>query len=90
MFENEKFSLLYRKGVLIAYTSPANVFILKFKLNNDQAKPELAENIILVQKEEVNKFFDKVKLLEGQFDQLQTATTIKLDEERKKYNDSLE
>lgn len=48
MFENEKFSLLYRKGVLIAYTSPANVFILKFKLNNDQAKPELAENIILV------------------------------------------
>lgn len=55
--------LLYRRGALIAYTSPSNVFILKIKLNTDQSKPQTAENIVLVEREEVNKFFDKVKLL---------------------------
>lgn len=79
--------------MLIAYTTPANVMVLKVKPHNsnDQAnKAELFENIVLVEKDEVNKFFDKVKLLEGQLDQLQTSTAMKLDEERKKYMESIE
>lgn len=34
MFVNQKFNLAYRKGLLIAYTSPSNVMLLRAKSSN--------------------------------------------------------
>lgn len=75
---------------MIAYTSPSNAFILKIKPQNDEMKHEQKEDIVLVDREEINKFFERVKVLENQLDQLSNMTAIKLEDERKKYNESLE
>ena len=53
-------------------------------------KHEQKEDIVLVDREEINKFFERVKVLENQLDQLSNMTAIKLEDERKKYNESLE
>lgn len=49
--------------MLIAYSSPANVIILKLKSSTDQNKHDVNENVVLVDKDEIDKFFDRVKLL---------------------------
>lgn len=41
LFKREKFHIIYKKGLLIVYSSPANVILLKLKLNVDPNKSEI-------------------------------------------------
>ena len=39
---------------------------------------EKKEEVVLVEREEINKFFEKVKTLESQLEQMSNMTAIKL------------
>lgn len=57
IFLNKPFKMEYHKGTLIAYTSPSNSFVLDVEVAESQKKPERKEDIVLVSREEINKFF---------------------------------
>ena len=49
------------------------------------SKKSSSDEMIMIEKDEVLGLFEKVKVLDSNFDMLQSSTQIKLEDEHKKY-----
>jgi hypothetical protein len=52
--------------------------ILHCARQNQTSNKTSADEVVMVERDEIVEFYDKVKLLEGNFEMLQSATQIKL------------
>ena len=88
IFVNQPFNLLYRNGYMLAYSSFENITIVECLRQNLPAKKQLlktSEDIVFVERDEINRFFQKIKNLESSVEGLQNDTSIRLDKERRNF-----
>lgn len=81
IFINKSFNLLYRNGYMLAFNSFQNITIIECLRQNLPVKKQLlknSEDIVFVERDEINRFFQKIKNLESSVDGLQSNTTLKL------------
>lgn len=81
IFINKPFNLLYRNGYMLAFNSFQNITIIECLRQNLPVKKQLlknSEDIVFVERDEINRFFQKIKNLESSVDGLQSNTTLKL------------
>lgn len=66
---------------MLAYSSFENITIVECLRHNLPAKKQLlktSEDIVFVEKDEINKFFQKIKNLESNLELLQNSTNVRL------------
>jgi hypothetical protein len=77
LFSNKPFNLLCRNSYLVAYSSFQDIVVLECIRQGHQKRAN-DNDIVMVERDEILTIFDKLKILESNFDMLQTATQVKL------------
>ncbi len=88
LFSNKSFNLLCRNSYLVAYSSFQDIVVLECIRQGHQKRANDTD-IVMVERDEILTLFDKLKILESNFDMLQTATQVKLEEEKNNYEGAI-
>jgi hypothetical protein len=71
--------MICRNGYLLAYSSFEDITVLRCERSAPTSKKGGGEDIVMVERDEMLSFFEKVKTVESSFDILTTATQAKLE-----------
>jgi hypothetical protein len=71
--------MLSRNSDMLAFQSFQDITVLTCNRTNRPSKKSPTESIVMIEKDDILSLFEKVKVIENNYDMLTSATQIKLE-----------